>query len=304
MRLVLIYMEKNTSDSYLKNFCNIKAIDYEDKLNKFFENKKIYIEIFNGKDDISETFRERIKKHKAIIYKGLSKNIEYIVFQQGYLKTKRFASFNNIPLVNPLWIDDKISHGIFNPDADYIINVNYAEIVLCDRCKTKNADSLQAIKLPDDDEMDIKIDEYIDTKLKSYKSENKSINRNKDELYYPLFDLNLRRKKRTSNNNNMSNNINMNNDSILSLKTNIYTKPIKLYSTKNKLGKISKLNKNKSDNNLKKQTVIEFKDNKLTFNKRPIEKEKNLNAKSIITLSIFDSNNKIKLYTYNCNQNK
>ena len=59
----------------------------------------------------------------------------------------------------------------------------------------------------------------------------------------------------------MSNNININNDSIISLKTNIYTKPIKLYSAKNKLGKISKLNKNKSDTNLKKQTVIEFEDN-------------------------------------------
>ena len=98
------------------------------------------------------------------------------MFKDGRLKTKKFASLNNIKLVNPIWIDDKISKGIFDDDSNYTVKVNYVEFVLDKhlnnkkeqkKCLTKDIE----MKSGNDDEFDIKLDNYIDAKMKTNKSE-------------------------------------------------------------------------------------------------------------------------------------
>ena len=125
---------KKKSQKPLKNLIKQFIITDESELTtelyNYFSGKKIYIEIYNDNLNISESFVDKIKIYNPIIYKTLSKNLEYIVFKDGRLKTKKIASLNNIKLVNPIWIDDKISKGIFDDDSNYTVKVNYVEFIL------------------------------------------------------------------------------------------------------------------------------------------------------------------------------
>ena len=105
-------------------------IDPEKQLLYFFKDKKIYIEIFNGNINSSPTFYNILLKYKIIQCKKLSKKIDYIVFKDGHLKTKKYAVLNGIKMVNPLWIDDKVNNHIFKDDKEYEIKTNFGDIVL------------------------------------------------------------------------------------------------------------------------------------------------------------------------------
>ena len=102
----------------------------KDKLLIYFQGKKIYIEIYNGNVNASEVFFELLLKYKIIQCKRLSKNIDYIIFKEGHLKTKRYAVMNNIKMVNPLWVDDKINKNIFKDDNEYLVKTNMGDILL------------------------------------------------------------------------------------------------------------------------------------------------------------------------------
>ena len=102
----------------------------KDKLLIYFQGKKIYIEIYNGNENASEVFFELLLKYKIIQCKRLSKNIDYIIFKEGHLKTKRYAVMNNIKMVNPLWVDDKINRNIFKDDNEYLVKTNMGDILL------------------------------------------------------------------------------------------------------------------------------------------------------------------------------
>ena len=104
--------------------------DPEKQLLYYFKDKKIYIEIYNGNINSSSTFYNILLKYKIIQCKKLGKKIDYIVFKDGHLKTKKYAVLNGIKMVNPLWIDDKVNNHIFKDDAEYEIKTNFGDIVL------------------------------------------------------------------------------------------------------------------------------------------------------------------------------
>ena len=104
--------------------------DPEKQLLYYFKDKKIYIEIFNGNLNASQIFYNILLKYKIIQCKKLSKKIDYIVFKDGHLKTKKYAVLNNIKMVNPLWVDDKVNQHIFKDDKEYEIKTNFGDIVL------------------------------------------------------------------------------------------------------------------------------------------------------------------------------
>ena len=104
--------------------------DPEKQLLYYFKDKKIYIEIYNGNINSSPTFYNILLKYKIIQCKKLSKKIDYIVFKDGHLKTKKYAVLNGIKMVNPLWIDDKVNNHIFKDDSEYEIKTNFGDIVL------------------------------------------------------------------------------------------------------------------------------------------------------------------------------
>ena len=104
--------------------------DPEKQLLYYFKDKRIYIEIFNGNINSSSTFYNILLKYKIIQCKKLSKKIDYIVFKDGHLKTKKYAVLNGIKMVNPLWIDDKVNNHIFKDDKEYEIKTNFGDIVL------------------------------------------------------------------------------------------------------------------------------------------------------------------------------
>ena len=113
--------------------------DPEKQLLYYFKDKKIYIEIFNGNSNSSSIFYDMLVNYKIIQCKKLSKKIDYIVFKDGHLKTQKYASLNNIKLVNPLWIDDKVNHHIFKDDKEYEIKTNFGDIMLIEKYeKNKN----------------------------------------------------------------------------------------------------------------------------------------------------------------------
>ena len=63
------------------------------------------------------------------------------------------------------------------------------------------------------------------------------------------------------------------------------------------------MNRNKSDNNLNKQTFIQIKDDKIILSKKNTFKEKNhKNNPNYMTKSNFKDLNKIRLFTYRCTQ--
>ena len=104
--------------------------DPDKQLLYYFKDKKIYIEIFNGNINSSPIFYNILLKYKIIQCKKLSKKIDYIVFKDGHLKTKKYAVLNGIKMVNPLWIDDKVNNHIFKDDKEYEIKTNFGDIVL------------------------------------------------------------------------------------------------------------------------------------------------------------------------------
>ena len=100
-----------------------------------------------------------------------------------------------------MWIDDKITKEIFEDDSKYIVHVNYAEISpnnISNYKKTtyeKEEDGFDEV-----DEFQIKFSNYVDSKMKkSSKKQTESDNNINKQLYYPLFDINLKREKRKSN---------------------------------------------------------------------------------------------------------
>ena len=112
----------------------------KEKLILFFKGKKIYIEIFNGKENASNVFLEILLEYKIVQCKRLCKNIDYIIFKEGHLKTKKYAVMNNIKMVNPLWVDDKINRNIFKDDKEYLVEINMGDILLQEKLEKNKID--------------------------------------------------------------------------------------------------------------------------------------------------------------------
>ena len=127
----------NTDDSNNNNNNNdIKLegdLDKNEKLLLFFKGKKIYIEIYNGQENSSEVFYDILLQYKIVQCKRLSKNIDYIIFKEGHLKTKKYAVMNNIKMVNPLWVDDKINRNIFKDDKEYLVKASIGDIMVMEK---------------------------------------------------------------------------------------------------------------------------------------------------------------------------
>ena len=123
--------------------------DPEKQLLYYFKDKKIYIEIFNGNINSSSTFYNILLKYKIIQCKKLSKKIDYIVFKDGHLKTKKYAVLNGIKMVNPLWIDDKVNNHVFKADEEYEIKTNFGDIVLREKYEKNKLDEEEEIKKED-----------------------------------------------------------------------------------------------------------------------------------------------------------
>ena len=194
----------------------------KDKLLLYFKGKKIYIEIFNGQENSSGVFYDILLEYKIIQCKRLNKNIDYIIFKEGHLKTKRYAIMNNIKMVNPLWVDDKINRNIFKDDKEYLIEANIGEIMVQEKLGY-NQDNYNVEKNYDHEieaEFDIEYANMIDkqrennnknkngqnnTKLKSIgreKRKSKRMNRNKNEVTF-LSDEYEHEKKIGNNSKNM-----------------------------------------------------------------------------------------------------
>ena len=92
-------------------------------------NLTIYVEISNNGIDESSLFDELLTKEGANVTKKLSKGVNYIIYKEGRLKTVKYAMENNIPIVNPLWVDDKL-HGIFNSDDKYLIKRTFTDLII------------------------------------------------------------------------------------------------------------------------------------------------------------------------------
>ena len=87
----------------------------------------ISVYVNNGIDE-SSVFDELLKEG-AIVTKKLSKGVNYIVYKEGRLKTVKYAMENNIPVVNPLWVHDKLQ-GVFKRDEKYTIKRTFTELMI------------------------------------------------------------------------------------------------------------------------------------------------------------------------------
>ena len=97
------------------------------KLNNYFKELKIFVEIYNNNKEESYIFKEIITNLGAFFVNYLTKGINYIIYKDGRLKTIKYALNNKIKIVNPLWLDDKLN-GKFNDDSIYEIKKNFTQI--------------------------------------------------------------------------------------------------------------------------------------------------------------------------------
>lgn len=271
---------KKKSNTFLLDFVNKEPQTLKQRLIDYFENKKIFVEIYNGNINLSDSYAEKLKLYKAKIYKTLTKNLEYILFDNGHLKTKRFGALNNIPIVNPLWLDDKITYGIFKNDSEYLVKPNYVEF------------RLDITEDDEDDDPDTSFRSYIDSKIKSI--ENNSNYKVKQNLYNSNTKVSFRQKRTSFNIFNKNNNNKISNNSIInnSKKNNLLNKV-------NNSDKQKKLKKFNSLNNLNKQLCIDVSSGKLCFDKIINNKPNNKNKKiSKLSIDIFNNNDKINLYSF------
>ena len=136
--------------------------DFEKQLLYYFKDKRIYIEIFNDTSNSSQIFYDLISKYKIIHYKKLSKKIDYIVFKDGPVKTKRYAALNNIKMVNPLWIDDKVNKHIFKDDKEYEIKTNFSDIILIEQFGKNNDENVDTNILNKNYEVELEVEHDIE----------------------------------------------------------------------------------------------------------------------------------------------
>ena len=218
---------KNDINSNIKTNTTLGPLkgenDPEKQLLYYFKDKKIYIEIFNGNLNASQIFYNILLKYKIIQCKKLSKKIDYIVFKDGHLKTKKYAVLNNIKMVNPLWVDDKVNQHLFKDDKEYEIKTNFGDIVLKEKYeKEKENDDIvdKNYELELEAEYDIEYANKID-KLRENNSQNNNdsigstINsQNKDkfnnEIEKDITESNMnfegyRKKRKSSTNNKLEN---------------------------------------------------------------------------------------------------
>ena len=156
----------------------VNEVDKKERLLEFFKGKKIYVEIFNGKENASEAFCDILLKYKIIQCKRLTKNIDYIIFKEGHLKTKRYAVMNNIKMVNPLWVDDKINSNIFKDDKEYFVETNMGDILVQERLGNNKNSSNDNNEKNYDNELEAEFDmEYANMIDKQRESKNNDKNK-------------------------------------------------------------------------------------------------------------------------------
>ena len=170
-------------NDYNVNNEQLGAKEKKDKLLIYFQGKKIYIEIYNGNENASNVFFELLLKYKIIQCKRLTKNIDYIIFKEGHLKTKRFAVMNNIKMVNPLWVDDKINRNIFKDDNEYLVKTNMGDILLQE--KVDKDDKSKVFEHEIEAEFDENYANFIDRERELKEKENSKIKREKRKSKNP-----------------------------------------------------------------------------------------------------------------------
>ena len=163
----------NQNKSNKKEILSLNEKEKKEKLLNYFKGKKIYIEIFNGNENISKIFLEILLEYKIIQCKRLCKNIDYIIFKEGHLKTKKYAIMNNIKIVNPLWVDDKINKNIFKDDKEYFVEINMGGILIQENLEKNNISWDKDYENELEAEYDIEYANMID---KQRESQNKSKN--------------------------------------------------------------------------------------------------------------------------------
>ena len=160
--------------------------DPEKQLLYYFKDKKIYIEIFNGNINSSSTFYNILLKYKIIQCKKLAKKIDYIVFKDGHLKTKKYAALNGIKMVNPLWIDDKVNNHIFKDDEEYEIKTNFGDIVLREKYEKNKITEEEEIKkdnsLTENKNYELELEAEYDTEYANMVDKMRENNSQKNEI--------------------------------------------------------------------------------------------------------------------------
>ena len=236
----------------------------KDKLLIYFQGKKIYIEIYNGNENASGVFCELLLKYKIIQCKRLSKNIDYIIFKEGHLKTKRYAVMNNIKMVNPLWVDDKINRNIFKDDKEYLVKTNISDILFEEKFgkddKGKVFDHEIEAEFDEnyanmiDQERERELKEKENSKIKREKRKSKNP-RNKNQIkFFTEEEAKNNDKMDKEQNNNKNKNDNLNNEKIekinnveqTSIPMDIEMKEERKESTDKKEEESSEIDKNNS----------------------------------------------------------
>ena len=258
--------------------------DPEKQLLYYFKDKKIYIEIFNGNINSSSIFYNILLKYKIIQCKKLSKKIDYIVFKDGHLKTKKYAVLNGIKMVNPLWIDDKVNNHLFKDDKEYEIQTNFGDIVLREKYEKNKLNEEEEIKKDDSSlenkNFELELEAEYDTEYANMIDKMRENNSQKNEISY-LSTIDITNKEEESEgkkegNINM-NNINRNTFSDKSIKRE------KRQSAKNRqsiiLNEDSKNNIFKESNNITKINNKEGQKKAMKKNKKKLSEKENNSPK-------------------------
>lgn len=103
---------------------------------QIFKDLNIYVEIVNNNRDQSDIMDHVLIKQGANVSKNfnlnqiskkLIKNLNYIVFKDGKLKTIEYALKHSIKIVNPLWVyDSNLSNSLLE-DEKYLVKKTFSE---------------------------------------------------------------------------------------------------------------------------------------------------------------------------------
>lgn len=209
--------KKDNSKTKIEDeFFNVDNKTQEKKLFNYFSNKKIYLDIYNGEKNINDIYLNLIRNYNINIYKNLNKNIDYIVFKEGHLKTKKYAYLNNIKIVSPLWIFDKVNENKFKDDKEYIIDVNYNDILIKEKLKEiEKEDKRNTNNKEKNFDVDVEVEfdsEYANLvdKIRDNNGKNKDNNKEKQKININNKNNNFKilREKRSSNLKKTKNDIN------------------------------------------------------------------------------------------------
>lgn len=156
-----------------------------------FKDKSFYIDVYICKSDFSDNYRKLILENGGQVRSRLTNSVDFVIFNEGKDDTIGKAVLYQLPLLNPVFIEECIKKGEIIDIEEFIVNKSYTDIILFKENEKKKRKS--------DDVEIAKKNHLISNYFKKKDSSVSKININSSNKPKTSISKNLKKTKNTDN---------------------------------------------------------------------------------------------------------